>query len=65
MTKYTLQDVVDIINHEGLDYAIESYINFDYIEDEKLRQLFIEADKALRAIEGYIEDRMGEDFEWQ
>jgi hypothetical protein len=64
MTKKTIQDVVDIINTEGLGYAVQDYLNFDNIEDKELLKLWMVAQETLDAIEKYIESRMPEDFEW-
>lgn len=53
--KYSLQEVADIVENEGLDYAITSYLCPDSIEDVKLRKLWLEAGVALRTIEAMLE----------
>ena len=65
MEKYSIQTVIDIINSEGLGYAVKDYMSGENIADEKLAKLWDIATNALREIELYIEKQIGEDFEWE
>lgn len=59
MKKYTLQDVADIVQSEGLGYAIHSYLSHDRIEDEELAKLWRDCsdlmDKIKAKLENYLE----------
>lgn len=65
MEKYSIQTVVDIINSEGLGYAVKDCMNGENIADEKLAKLWDVAINALMEIELYIEKQMEKDFEWE
>lgn len=53
-TAYTACDLDDIIECEGLDYAIKHYVDSDHIIDLELRTLWEMARKSLVAVENYI-----------
>lgn len=55
MGKYTNEDVLDIVENEGLEYAILDYMTLDDIEDEELRELCKEAEGAL----GRVQKKLG------
>lgn len=65
MKKYTLQEVADIVDTEGLGYAITDYTGSDSIEDEELSKLWKEAEEVLGKINKILEPYfyMGEDEE--
>ena len=50
MIKYTNEDVLDIVENEGLEYAILDCMTLDYIEDEELKELCKEAGDALERV---------------
>lgn len=50
MNKQTDGDAVDIIENEGLDYAVRHYISGDYFEHAETGRLWDEAEKALDAL---------------
>jgi hypothetical protein len=54
MTKHTNEEIYNIIDKEGLGYAVTSYLNSDNIEDEKLVELWKIAQRALLDIENYL-----------
>lgn len=49
-----LQDVADVINNEGLGYAIHSYLSSERIEDKRLRDAWQRAYEAMNEIEGIL-----------
>ncbi len=59
----TLQEMADIVDREGLGYAIEDYIKHDRIADPKLSKLWMDAEEIFRKIrdmlpevDGYFEE---------
>lgn len=56
--KHSNLDVAYIVENEGLDYAITSYMSSDSIADPELAALWDEAEAVLRKIEGILEDAM-------
>ena len=50
MIKYTNEDVLDIVENEGLEYAILDCMTLDYIEDEELKELCKEAGDVLERV---------------
>lgn len=50
MSKYSLEDMAEIIDSEGLGYAIEDYVNSEDIEDPRLVDLWDQATVTLAAI---------------
>lgn len=54
--KYNTTEVCEIIENEGLGYAITSYISHDQIEDVKLADLWRVAKEVLDKIEEYVGD---------
>ena len=48
--RHTLEDLYAIVESEGLDYAIENYVNADKIEDEAVRAKWKAAEEALAAV---------------
>jgi hypothetical protein len=55
MLKKTIEEVAHIVEREGLDYAIQSYMSYESIEDEELSNLWKEADILLNKIEFILE----------
>ena len=53
--KYSKREVIDMIEQEGLEYLILYYLNPNDIEDEELRQSFVEAKKWLDKITDSLE----------
>ncbi|MEI2465168.1 hypothetical protein [Niallia taxi] len=53
--KYSIQDVADIVDSEGLGYAITGYLSSANIEDDNLRELWIKAAEVLDKIEKTLE----------
>ena len=45
-----------IIENEGIGYAVQSYIDGDEFKDPETRKLWNEADKALSDLESYLDD---------
>ena len=54
--KLSIEEVADIINSEGLGYAVHGYLDADQIEDPELAKLWREADAALCAISDICEE---------
>lgn len=66
-TKYTIEEVVDRVNLEGLDYAIQHYLSDDKIDDPKLAHMWSNAKAILNEIENYLEEEMRKkdpNWEW-
>ena len=56
--KLTIEEVADIVEGEGLGYAVTDYMNSDSIEDEELAKLWEEASIAMRKIQEILEPYM-------
>lgn len=50
----TIEDVRDVVETEGLDYAVVHYLGAESIEDEDLRRVWQEAHDALGAINAIL-----------
>jgi len=48
--------VQEIVDNEGIGYAITEYLSSDCIEDEELSRLWQEATAAFLAVELYLEE---------
>ena len=59
--KYNNKEVATIIELEGLDYAIQSYLSPSDIKDKKLAAFWQQAFDALNAIEAYLEPHIEEE----
>jgi len=59
----TKQEVADIVDSEGLGYAITSYISGDDIDDPILREKWKEADKLLGEIQSILPEPYENDEE--
>jgi hypothetical protein len=53
---YSIQDLADIVEIEGLGYSISDYVNPDKIEDASLKKLWKKAQDALRAVQDFLDD---------
>jgi hypothetical protein len=56
-------DAVDIIENEGLGYAVQCYTSGDDFKDPKTAMLWTEADKALGALVAYLERETGREID--
>lgn len=61
--KYTVSDVANIVESEGLDYTILDYLSPSDIEDKQLKELFIKAREVLREIQTVLDTATIEDDE--
>ena len=52
---YSLREFYEIVENEGLEYAITSYLNPEDIEDVEVSRLAIVAKEALLKIEEILE----------
>lgn len=52
---YSLREFYEIVENEGLEYAITSYLNPEDIEDAEVSRLAIVAKEALLKIEEILE----------
>lgn len=59
---HTNGDAADIIEDEGLDYAVRHYISGDEFNDPTTEKLWTEADKALTALVQHLERETGRDI---
>lgn len=53
--KKTIEDLYDIVQNEGLGYAVADYVNPDTIEDDEMRKLWKEADEALKKVQRVLD----------
>lgn len=53
--KYNTEDIAEVIEYEGLEYAIRDYLTLDNIEDEELKN---NAKECVRLMK-WIENRVG------
>lgn len=51
MEKVTLEEVAQIIDSEGIGYAITGYLTYDKIADPRLAELWLQAQQVLAEIE--------------
>jgi hypothetical protein len=51
-----------VVLMEGMDYALNSYLNMDDIDDPKLRDLCRQAKTAMDKVRFYLEDVLGDEF---
>lgn len=51
---YTNEDLAEIVEVQGLDYAIMHYVDFEDIVDPEMRDLFKEADEVLSKIQSLL-----------
>jgi hypothetical protein len=47
-------EVINLIENEGIGYAVMCYTDGSSFEDEKLRQLWAQARESLEAINDYL-----------
>lgn len=52
---YSVADVGEIVQAEGLGEAVQNFVDADNIEDPDLQHLFKEAKEALDAIESFLD----------
>lgn len=57
--KYSNEEIVDIIELEGLDYTVQSYIDAEKIEDEDMKNYFKQAKYWLDKIDESLKN-----YEW-
>ena len=55
MRKYSIKEVAEIVENEGLGYAITSYLSHEAIEDDKLAGLWKQAGDVLTQIDKLLE----------
>ncbi len=60
-TKLTISAINDIVESEGLGYAIQDYLNADRIADPDLSEMWAKAAEQLNEITAYLEDNIFED----
>lgn len=58
MSKVTKEELAQIVDSEGLGYAVQHYLSADKIEDEELSRLWKEAGELLNKIDNILEDFM-------
>ncbi len=51
---HTMNDAYNIIENEGLGYAVTSYISGNEFADPKLRELWNNAERVLNDLEEYV-----------
>ena len=61
MSKYSIEEVADIVENEGLGYAVTDYINYKVIKDEKLAGLWLKAETALYEIQKVLDHAYNEE----
>ncbi len=61
--KLTISQINDIVETEGLGYAIEDYLASNRIADADLADMWAKASELLKEIQSYIEDNIFDDGE--
>ena len=61
MKKITIEEILDMVWNNGLEYTILEGINFEDIEDNKLKKLFQQAYESLKEIDSILETYSIED----
>lgn len=59
-SKYTMEEVRAVMINEGLDYAINSWMTLENIEDEELKELCIQFKEVREKILKRMEEKLGE-----
>ena len=60
--EYTDGDAVDIIENEGIAYAVQHYCDGWYFKNEETAALWTRADKALSELEAHLKRSTGRGF---
>lgn len=63
MVKYTNEEVLDVIENEGLEYAITGYLSLDSIENPKLTDLFKQIKRLYDEVELEL-DKIREELDY-
>jgi len=63
--KYTYEELRRRIVSDGLDYCIIYGLSAESMPDEKLAELWKEARDAYFEVDEYLEEKLGEDYEWE
>lgn len=61
---YTVQAVKEVVETEGLAYAVQDYLSPEYIADPILQNNFIAAKQAMDAIEVFLVEKTGEEMDY-
>lgn len=56
MRKHTNEEILGIVENEGLEYTVTSYLSPESVEDKKMKELIINARKALENLEEYLRE---------
>jgi hypothetical protein len=59
-SKYTMDEVKAVMINEGLDYAIDSWMTLENIEDDELRELCMQFKEVRQKIKDRMESVLGE-----
>lgn len=59
-SKYTMEEVQAVMINEGLDYAINSWMTLENIEDDELKELCIQFKEVREKILNRMEEKLGE-----
>lgn len=54
--KYSIKQIAEIVNNEGLGYAVQNYLGADEIKDKALATEWKKAKDSLDIIEGMLRD---------
>ena len=63
MEKHTIEEVRDIIETEGLGYAVQDYMSAESIADETLAHYWKKASEYLNKITDYVEENAKPEFD--
>lgn len=56
MRKHTNEEILEIVENEGLEYTVTSYLSPESVEDKKMKELIINARKALENLKEYLRE---------
>jgi hypothetical protein len=62
--KYTVEEVAEIVQSEGLGYAVQNFLSASRIEDPELADKWRRARQLLDEIEDYLREAVGDDAYW-
>lgn len=60
--EYTNGDAVDIIENEGVGYAVQHYVSGSWFKDDTTERLWTNAANALELLQDYLRKDTGRDF---
>ena len=62
--KFSIEYVADVVNEEGMDYAVLDYLDYEEIENKELSDLIKSAHDSLKALKDFFYKNLGGEWEY-